>query len=276
MSDEREKNRILLEENRILMDELRDLQIKYVRLKLFKDKNIEEINKNFELEQKIDIILRFFLTGLPVREQSMDKSWRADKDSENVEAKLAQNEYSALKSELEKGSLEGLRKFLDTLEISPQNKAIVLTEFSMNLRQEDIKKAAQMAWLAWLYDPQPCRMKYLAFTMAEADEIFFADILLKMLPGSELFSEKETIKKNLIHERMKTRIEYVHENDGYNRSSLSSLRNKIMRLTFENEKNNMDKRNLLYLMKIKDEYLEKMNARYDKLENCMKHSAEEQ
>lgn len=270
MDDDKEKYRILLEENRILMNELRELQTKYVRLKLFKEDISQEKDYNYELDKKVDIIIRYFLTGIPEYKNFENDKLLNDEEDGKFEISMLQNEYAVLNEKLKKYSLEEFKNYIDSLKIKSQKKAVILTEFSINLKQEDIKNAAQMAWFAWLYDPQPCRMKYLAFLMADANELFLADVLLNMLSDSEPFSEREKRKKEIIHKRIQSRIEYAKENENQEKTNVSSLRSKIMRLNYENEKINDDKKNLLYLMKIKDEYLEKINKNYDEFEKYMK------
>lgn len=274
MKEDRSQLRELIEENKMLLEELRILQTKYVQEKLFSQKNAVEdtLNHEIELEQKVDILIRYLVTGRTTNKDQNTLHYNKT-DEEKISQELTLYDYAFLLKKFETAGFKGVQKYLEDLPVSGKVRAQAWKGLATRLSEENMRNAAGAAWRAWLADPAPERLKWLAFRMYEADEVFLADILIRMLPVEMVLSEEENRKRLAIQERLRKRTGYLRGLREMERANVSALRKKIMRLETQQEyveQLEKDKKNLLFMIQLKDEYLEKVNLENAKYKNIMK------
>ena len=90
------------------------------------------------------------------------------------------------------GGDAAVEKLLDSACPSPLMRANAYTALARHLMQSDVRKAAEIARLAWEADPRPFRLKWLAFRLHDADDAVTAEALLEMLPDDMSMTESET------------------------------------------------------------------------------------
>lgn len=274
MKNDNKRIRFLIEENKELLEELKNLQIRFVQEKLFGEKNRDDaiIEREILLDQKIDVLIRFLITGdTPGGKKSA--SSKNDLPGQIAFGELEKNDFASLIKEFNKSGFYGAENFLENSKITGALAADSWSALSEHLSAENIEMAAEASWKAWLSEPLPERLKNLAFRMYEAGEVFFADLLLRMFPRNLPLGESELRKKEFIHKRMLKRLEYLRGLDELERSDISTLRKNNMRLLKENERVKTlekEKQNLLFMIKIKDDYLEKVNKENDNYKNLLK------
>lgn len=89
------------------------------------------------------------------------------------------------------GGSEAVEKLLDSVFLSPVMRANAYTALARQVMLTDARQAADLARLAWETDPQPYRLKWLAFRLHEADDAINAEALLDMLPADISMSDSE-------------------------------------------------------------------------------------
>lgn len=89
------------------------------------------------------------------------------------------------------GGDAAVEKLLDSACPSPLMRANAYTALARHLMQSDVRKAAEIARLAWEADPRPFRLKWLAFRLHDADDAVTAEALLEMLPDDMSMTESE-------------------------------------------------------------------------------------
>ena len=90
------------------------------------------------------------------------------------------------------GGDAAVEKLLDSACPSPLMRANAYTALARHLMLTDVRKAAEIARLAWEADPRPFRLKWLAFRLHDADDAVTAEALLEMLPDDMSMTESET------------------------------------------------------------------------------------
>lgn len=278
MKNDNEKIRFLIEENRQLLEELRKLQTKYVQEKLFaKSENSDDaLGTEVDLEQKVDVLIRFLLTGRTVGNCEKGHVRPDENEEQKVAEELALYDYAFLLRKFQASGFSGVQKYLDGLPVSGKVRALAWKGLATRLSEKDMRNAAGAAWRSWLEYPTPERLKWLAFRMAGADEIFLADLLVKMLPPNLPLSEEEKRKVQTIQTRLRQRTTYLRGLREMEKANISKLRNKMMHLERQNQRIvqlEKEKKNLLYMIQLKDEHLEKVNienARYKDLLKAIK------
>lgn len=274
MKEDRARLRELLEENKMLLEELQKLQTKYVQEKLFpKKENIEDsLEREIELEQKVDILIRYLVTNrIPYDKDKQEMVYNKDEELK-VLKEFEINGYTLILNKYEATGIKGVQRYFDSLPISKNAKAKAWKRLSNHLSEKDMQKAASAAWQCWLANPEPEILKWLAFRMYEADEVFFADILFRMLPSEITLNEEEKRKRISLQERLRKRTAYLRGLREMERANISLLRKKVMRLERKQEtikQIEKDKKNLLFMIQLKDSYLEKVNKENLKYKNLL-------
>lgn len=90
----------------------------------------------------------------------------------------------------EKG-INYVNELLNSLDISFEMKANAYTELARTLIQINEQDAAFFAFLAWEIDPEPFRLKWLAFRIHESNDPIMAEALINMLPEKIKINNKE-------------------------------------------------------------------------------------
>lgn len=275
MKNDKEKLRFLIEENKQLLEELRKLQTKYVQERLFaKNGNPDdELDMEIRLEQKVDVLIRFLLTGRRAHNCEKDLKTHDRESAHKATEELALYDYAFLVKKFQAAGFRGVQRYLEDLPVSGTVRAQAWKGLATRLSEQDMRKAAGAAWRSWLADPTPERLKWLAFRMYEADEIFLADMLIKMLPPELPLSGEEKRKVQSIQSRLRQRTAYLRGLRELERTNISNLRKKIMHLEQEKakiEQLEKEKKALLNMIQLKDEHLEKINNENVKYKNLLK------
>lgn len=264
----KEKILELEEENQKLYLELQNLQILNLKEKLFnKSKQGEAFFEKNEISEQIKIIFDYFFHIYPkfFEEPQVDKSESEYK--RNFE-KIKLNEFSILTEEYDNFGIQGIKKILAETKIGPKYESLCWKAVYSHVSERDLRESRLLAWYVWSSYPVEKNLRWLIFKLYEADEIYFAFILLNLLPHASIFNEDESRKIKNIKDRVRVRQEFSEAESFYICSSLEKLKIKNRDFIKLNEKLRElceENKDLLYMIKIKDAYLEKINNDYDSL-----------
>ena len=111
--------------------------------------------------------------------------------------------------------IDAVEKLLNSEISSPIMRANVYTELARHLMSQNTLQAAALARFAWELDPQPYRLKWLAFRTYEAGDAITAEILLDMLPSNITISDSEKQHILRIHHDSYQKINILSK-DKYN------------------------------------------------------------
>ena len=111
------------------------------------------------------------------------------------------NNFENLINEYKQNGALYIENILDSSKISNKIRANAYTELSRALRHIDTKMSAEYAWLAYMFDPQEYRLKWLAFRIYEENETIISYAILEILSNNIKMSsweqsQKEKINKN--------------------------------------------------------------------------------
>lgn len=252
-------------ENEILLKELRDLQAKYLELSLSYDKCQNRLSAFAgEQEEKVNFIIKYlFDEGFSDARRHKNSVWKFIK-SKLFFKKIISRHCGQVENEFRQNGFDAARNYIAKLSLDENSKSRIWECFTKFLSGVDIKIAAEAAWHAWLCKRSFKNLKTAAFFMSEAGEIFLANLLFSILPPDIELNKDEKEARDKAHKRFKANREDV---------DVANLRSKIVRLESENEKLKrfeVDKKNLLYLNDIKDEYIRLINEKLKLLEKSKK------
>lgn len=248
-------------ENGILLNELKNLQTKYLELSLLYDKCQNKLSAFSDgQEEKVNFIINYvfsedFIAALKHR----NSIWKFIKNKLILKKNILRY-CEQVKNEFHQGGFVAARNYISKLALDKNNESSIWEYFAKFLRSVDIKLAAEAAWHAWLCNRSFNNLKIAAFFMYAADEIFLANLLFSIIPSDIALNKDEKEARDKSSKKYKINRDDV---------DVANLRSKIINLEFENKKLKRfetDKKNLLYLNDIKDEYIRLINEKLKSLE----------
>ncbi|WP_165176575.1 hypothetical protein [Desulfovibrio sp. ZJ369] len=165
--------------------------------------------------------------ALPVRLRRM---WKA-LDQTVPPAALGGRSFQKVLDAHAAGGAEAVEKLLDSVFLSPVMRANAYTALARQIMLTDARQAAELARLAWETDPQPYRLKWLAFRLYDAGDALNAEALLDMLPaGSSLSDSEERQAARLRQEAERERARQAGETMKASQNEAGQLRATMTKL----------------------------------------------
>ena len=171
-----------------------------------------ELNNNFSLLLGSAIIKNSnsfkSLISLPIK---LLKIWK-NSQSNTISKKITGENFEKIYNLYQQCGLKQVEDKLNSLNISRVTKAKIYTELARHLEKVDPNSACNIAKIAYELDPQPYRLKWLAFKMYKASKVITADSLLDLLPQDITMSDwekKQQIKIRDESEKMRA-IKFKH------------------------------------------------------------------
>lgn len=253
-------------ENEILLKELKNLQAKYLELSLLYDKCQNKLSAfSDEQVEKVNFIINYvFSQDFSDTIKHENSIWKYIKNKVILKKNILRY-CEQVKNEFNQGGFIAARNYISKLALDKNNESSIWEYFAKFLKSIDIKIAAEAAWHAWLCNRSFNNLKTVALFMYAADEIFLANLLFSIMPPDAALSEDEKEARDKAHKKYKVNRDSVVD--------VANLRSKIVNLEFENKKLKRfetDKKNLLYLNDIKDEYIRLINEKLKLLEKSPK------
>ena len=160
--------------------------------------------------------------------------------------------------------IEAVEKLLNSVTISPVMRANAYTELARQIMHSDPKQAALLARLAWETDPQPYRLKWMAFRVHEADDVITAEALLDMLPVDINMNKSEERHVARIHKESKfKRTQQAKKIIEKIQINTDLLLRKISALKVLNEENEKKYQNIVVKLNNKKEEIENLSKRLE-------------
>jgi len=116
--------------------------------------------------------------------------WRKEKKT-TPPGELGGKGFDKIIAAYRDGGLAAVEELLASVSVSSFIQANALTAVARSLMQQSPEKAAEIARRAYAIEPRPFRLKWLAFRLHEAGELFEAEAMLEVLPSDMQFSDSE-------------------------------------------------------------------------------------
>lgn len=235
------KNENLSKENELLFEQVHILQEEIQKLYTNKneiDKKEKELDKiqplttesevgklilkYFNLQNKVEFLenslriisnnKQFLFNQLFSANESfikkLEKILNLSKNYKKDIKKIGGDTYSVAIEAYNKGGIKEVDNLFNEKNINSIAQANAYTAIAKRIRKENKSQAYFYAYKAWEKDPQPFRLKWLAFRTYENSNPELANIIISLLPKNTNFSESETkIVKKIKEESQKKIIE---------------------------------------------------------------------
>jgi hypothetical protein len=113
---------------------------------------------------------------------------------------LGEKNFEKVIAAYDKGGFSAVEELMSSVLISPVVQAHGYTALARQLMNSDRINAAYAARHAYLLDPKPYRLKWLAFRLYEAGSIIEAEAILNILPSDTYLSKSEIQRAKLLRE----------------------------------------------------------------------------
>ncbi len=118
--------------------------------------------------------------------------------SKSIPNQLGKKNFDYVISSYEEGSHTKVEALLDSVKISYYIRANAYTAIAKHIQKKDKLNCAYYAKLAYITDPRPYRLKWLAFRLEDANDLSGAIVAAQLLPNDTLMNDKEKIRINYL------------------------------------------------------------------------------
>ena len=241
------KKNLNIENNNLYQDNLKDLLKQIIRLNAINKqlKVVLQIEKQNTLAIKLGKIL---IKGVSSYKEFIKLPFRLYKIWTSLIIKktpkfLGGEKFQNVIDTYTRGGMEELNKLLDSRYISSVMRANAYTALARYLKSSNKKQVANFAKLAWETDPQPYRLKWLAFRLHECGDSITAEAILDLLPQDISMTQSEinhTIKiRQDSNIEINKQVQIIIENR-YNKIITSNKTIEIYKNSIELQKKEYD------------------------------------
>jgi len=139
------------------------------------------------------------LLAVPAR---LLKVWRLEK-KQSPPDELGGKGFEKVITLYHESGLGAVESLLHSVSTSATVRASALTALARSLMHQEPAKAAEIARMAYVIEPRPFRLKWLAFRLHEAGEVLEAESMLDVLPPETRFSDSEAQQASRVRSEAK-------------------------------------------------------------------------
>ncbi len=127
------------------------------------------------------------------------------------------------------GEFKAVEKLFARLSLAPAMQANGYTALARHVMKSDRAATAEAARRAYEIDPQPFRLKWLAFRLHEAGDVIEAEAMMDILPKDTTFSESELRHAN----KLRNEAKHVRQHEAKQKTRFSERRAEVERRVSE-------------------------------------------
>jgi hypothetical protein len=152
------------------------------------------------------------------------KIWR-ESSRKNPPKALGGKGFEKVIAAYSDGAFKAVDKLLSEVSLAPAIQANGYTVLARQLMNSDRAATAEAARRAYEIDPQPFRLKWLAFRLHEAGDVIEAEAMLDILPNDIKFSESEARQAS----QLRNEAKHVRQHEAKQKTRFSERRAEVER-----------------------------------------------